>query len=73
MVLGGSLHWIFQLVSICILSTLLLQPISTDCFMYQYLTPNGNELSSITIWLAQFILAIGDVKKNFSISLISIL
>ena len=39
----------------------------------QYPMPNGNEPSSMTIWLAQFILATGDFRKTFSISLISIL
>ena len=39
----------YRLVSICILRTLLLQPISTDCFMYQYFTPNGNYINGVGI------------------------
>ena len=38
-----------------------------------HLTPNGSGLLSMTIWLAQFILAIGDVKNKSSISSIFIL
>ena len=57
-----------RLVSICIFNTLLLHPFSTDCFMYQYLFPKGNELSNSITWLVQFIFEMGEQTKSFSIS-----
>ena len=59
----------YNLLSICIFRTLLLQPISTDCFIYQYSTPNGSELLSMTIWLAQLILATGDARNSGTVFL----